>query len=46
MSIRHGVRADNGDIHYGISVGDAENLAIQTGWQLLVDRGNGWEDAE
>jgi len=44
MSARYGVRADNGDIHYGISVGDAENLASQMGWQLVVDTGKGWED--
>jgi hypothetical protein len=40
------VRTDDGDIYYGISQGDAENLANQCDWQLLIDRGNGWEDIE
>lgn len=46
MSDRYGVRADDGAIHYGFNQGDAENLAAQNCWQLVIDKGNGWEDVE
>jgi hypothetical protein len=34
--VKYGVVDDKGDLHYGLSQGDAENLASQTGWALVL----------
>jgi hypothetical protein len=39
-----GVRMPDGDLHYGLSQGDAENLEIITGGQLVRWSNDGWED--
>ncbi len=44
MSACYGVRDDAGAIHHSLSVGDAENLAVQNDWQLVVNHGLGWQD--
>ena len=34
--MKYGVVDDVGELHYGLSQGDAENLAAQTGWMLVL----------
>ena len=43
---RWGVRMPNGDLHYRLSQGDAENLAVITDGQLVRWSNDGWEDQE
>lgn len=41
---RWGVRMPDGELHYGLSQGDAENLEAITGGQLVAWVNDGWED--
>jgi len=43
---RWGVRMEDGTLHYGLSQGDAENLEMITGGQLVCWVNDGWEDVE
>jgi len=41
---RWGVRMPDGTLHYGLSQGDAENLEVTSGGQLVAWVNDGWED--
>ena len=43
---RWGVRMEDGTIHGFLFQGDAENLEVITGGQLVAWVNNGWEDVE
>jgi hypothetical protein len=45
-TLRWGVRMPDGQLHYGLSQGDAENLAVITDGQLVRWVNDGWEDVE
>ena len=40
------VRDKIGCIYHSLNQGDAENLAVQNGWELLRHNGNSWEVVE
>jgi hypothetical protein len=44
QATKWGVRDDEGNIHHGISLGDAENLETTMDWQLVKWNGSDWED--
>ena len=45
-SVAWAVRDEVGCIYHSLNQGDAENLAVQNGWELLRHNGNSWEVVE